>query len=144
MTEKLAEEAGCAVDIEAAEQAASEDVVAEREEALAKKLSEMKKRKRTLVDPLQYEMSIQAADLANYTPAFGWECEPPTEKQKTVLKRRGYFPMKWKAQEKPSLYLTDLTSADPKGLQLRNRFADLKVWALSTLAHGHLKRQASL
>ena len=73
MTENLANEAGCAVDIEKAEKQASEDVVAQREESLAKQLKEMKTRKRKLVDPLQYEMSIQAEDLSSYVPAFGWE-----------------------------------------------------------------------
>lgn len=116
MTEKLAEEAGCAVDIEAAEQAASEDVVAEREEALAKKLSEMKKRKRTLVDPLQYEMSIQAADLANYTPAFGWECEPPTEKQKNRLEAAGIFPDEVESAGKAKLILDRLDKRRSEGL----------------------------
>ena len=55
--------------------------MAQREEALAKQLEEMRKRKRRLVDPLQYEMSIQAEDLANYVPAFGWEMAPPSEKR---------------------------------------------------------------
>ena len=45
------------VDIEEAEKMASEDVVAQREEALAKQLAEMKRRKKKLVDPLQFEMS---------------------------------------------------------------------------------------
>ena len=45
------------MDIEEAEKAAAEDVVAQREEALAKQLAEMKKRKKRLVDPLQFEMS---------------------------------------------------------------------------------------
>ncbi|MCC8152486.1 MAG: DEAD/DEAH box helicase, partial [Lachnospiraceae bacterium] len=62
MTENL-EQAGCAVDIEEAEKQASEDVVAQREEALAKQLAEMRKRKKKLGDPLQFEMSIQAEDL---------------------------------------------------------------------------------
>lgn len=92
MTENLANKAGCEIDIEEAEQQASEDVVAQREEALAKTLSEMKKRKRKLVDPLQYEMSIQAEDLASYVPAFGWEMSPPTDKQKANLEKLGVFP----------------------------------------------------
>ena len=41
----------------------------------------MKQRKRKLVDPLQFEMSIQAEDLASYTPAFGWEMAPASDKQ---------------------------------------------------------------
>ena len=72
MTANL-EEAGCPMDLEEAEKTAAEDVVAQREEALAKQLAEMKRRKKKLVDPLQFEMSIQAEDLAGYVPAFGWE-----------------------------------------------------------------------
>ena len=92
MTEKLSENAGAAVDIEEAEKQASEDVISQREEALARTLSEMKKRKRKLVDPLQYEMSIQAEDLSSYVPAFGWEMSPPTDKQKRALEKYGIYP----------------------------------------------------
>lgn len=92
MTENLEKDAGCPVDIEEAEQTASEDVVAQREEALAQKLAEMKRRKRKLVDPLQFEMSIQAEDLAGYVPAFGWEMAPPSEKQKQTLEKLGILP----------------------------------------------------
>lgn len=91
MTENIAE-AGCPVDIEEAEKQASEDVVAQREEALAKQLSEMRRRKRKLVDPLQFEMSIQAEDLSGYVPSFGWEMGPPSEKQKQTLEKLGIFP----------------------------------------------------
>lgn len=86
------EAAGCPVDIEEAEQKASEDVIAEREEALAKQLQEMRTRKRRLVDPLHFEMSIQAEDLTGYVPAFGWEMGPPSQKQMQTLERMGIFP----------------------------------------------------
>ena len=92
MTENLEKDAGCPVDIEEAEQTASEDVVAQREEALAQKLAEMKRRKRKLVDPLQFEMSIQAEDLSGYIPSFGWEMAPPTDKQKKHFREAGDFP----------------------------------------------------
>jgi len=91
MTENI-EAAGCPVDIQEAEQKASEDVVAQREEALAKQLAEMKSRKRKLVDPLQFEMSIQAEDLTSYVPAFGWEMGPPSEKQRATLEKLGILP----------------------------------------------------
>nr|DAO88767.1 MAG TPA: Chromatin remodeling complex ATPase [Caudoviricetes sp.] len=91
MTENIAE-AGCPVDIEEAAVKANDDVVAQREEALAKQLSEMKKRKRKLVDPLQFEMSIQAEDLSGYIPTFGWEMAPPSAKQLSVLEKLGIFP----------------------------------------------------
>lgn len=89
MTENLEKEAGFAIDIEEAEKTASEDVVAQREEALAKQLAEMKKRKKKLVDPLQFEMSIQAEDLSGYVPSFGWEMAPPSDKQISSLEKLG-------------------------------------------------------
>ena len=92
MTENLEEAAGCPIDIEEAEQKASEDVVAQREESLAKQLAEMKRRKKKLVDPLQFEMSIQAEDLSGYVPAFGWEMGPPSDKQKSTLEKFGILP----------------------------------------------------
>lgn len=92
MTANLEEAAGCPVDLEEAEKAAAEDVVAQREEALAKQLAEMKHRKGVLVDPLQFEMSIQAEDLAGYVPSFAWEMGPASEKQKTALEKFGIMP----------------------------------------------------
>lgn len=91
MTENI-ELAGCPVDIEEAEIQATSEVVSQREESLAKLLQEMKKRKKKLVDPLQFEMSIQAEDLSNYVPAFGWEMSPPSEKQKATLEKLGILP----------------------------------------------------
>ena len=89
---KKFEESGSPLDIEVAERQATEDVIAQREEALAKQLEEMKKRKKKLVDPLQFEMSIQAEDLSGYVPAFGWEMGPPTDKQLKALEKFGIFP----------------------------------------------------
>lgn len=91
MTEALEKDPD-AVDLEAAEAAAQADVVAEREAALAKALAEQRHRKRALVDPLQFEYSIQAEDLASYEPAFPAELAPPTQKQLELLERRGIFP----------------------------------------------------
>ena len=91
MTANL-EDAGCPIDLEEAEKTAAEDVVAQREEALAKQLAEMKRRKKKLVDPVQFEMSIQAEDLSGYVPAFGWEMAPPSDKQKATLEKLGIMP----------------------------------------------------
>ncbi len=91
MTENI-QEAGCPVDLEEAEAQASEDVVAQREESLAKQLEQMKRRKGKLVDPLQFELSIQAEDLAGYRPSFGWEMAPPSEKQVQALEKLGLNP----------------------------------------------------
>lgn len=92
LTENLEDKAGLAVDLEEAVKTASEDVIAQREEALAKKLAEMKQRKKKLVDPLQFEMSIQAEDLAGYVPSFGWEMAPASYKQKAALEKAGICP----------------------------------------------------
>lgn len=92
MTEMLEDDAGEAVDLEEAEEAAETDVIAQREAALARQLAEMRKRKKKLVDPLQYAMSIAAEDLANYVPSFGWEMGPASEKQKAILEKRGIDP----------------------------------------------------
>lgn len=91
MTEQIAE-AGCPADIEEAEKTASEDVVRDREAALAKKLDELKKRRSKLVDPMQYAMSIQDNRLSSYVPSFGWEQNPVSESQKKALENRGIDP----------------------------------------------------
>ena len=116
MTEQLAEKAGCLVDIEEAENKAKEDVVAQREESLAKTLAEMKTRKRKLVDPLQFEMSIQAEDLAGYIPSFGWEMSPPTEKQIKSLEKLGIFPDEIENAGKAKLLLDRLGKRRDEGL----------------------------
>lgn len=116
MTENMEEVAGCPVDIEDAEKQASEDVVAQREEALAKKLSEMKRRKQRLVDPLQFEMSIQAEDLSGYVPAFGWEMSPPTDKQKATLEKMGIMPDEIENQGKAAKLLERLNRRREEGL----------------------------
>lgn len=116
MTENIEEAAGCPVDIEEAEKQASEDVVAQREEALAKKLSEMKRRKQRLVDPLQFEMSIQAEDLSGYVPAFGWEMSPPTDKQKATLEKLGIMPDEIENQGKAAKLLDRLNRRREEGL----------------------------
>lgn len=92
MTKNLEDEAGVAVDIEEAEEIAAQDVVRDREEALAKQLEEMRKRKKKLVDPLQFEMSIQAEDLCNYVPPIGWQSAPPSKSQIAMLEKRGIDP----------------------------------------------------
>lgn len=116
MTEDLAEQAGCEMDIEEAAQTASDEVQAQREKALAKQIEACKSRKRKLVDPLQYEMSICAADLSGYVPAFGWECAPPTDKQKAALEKRGIFPDEIENAGKAKLLLDRLEKRQSAGL----------------------------
>lgn len=115
MTETLAE-SGCPEDIEQAAAQASEDVVAQREEALAKQLEEQRRKKAKLVDPLQYEMSIQAEDLAGYVPAFGWEAGPPSEQQTAALEKLGILPDAVESAGKAALLLDRLHKRQTEGL----------------------------
>ena len=115
MTEDL-KKAGVPVDIEEAEKTASEEVVQSREEALAKQLAELRTRKRQLVDPLQFEMSIQAEDLASYVPSFGWEMAPPSEKQIAALQRMGIFPDEIASAGKAAKLLDKLALRRAEGL----------------------------
>lgn len=115
MTENI-EEAGVLVDIEEAEVKATEDVVSEREEALAKQLAEMRRRKQKLVDPLQFEMSIQAEDLTSYVPSFGWEMGPASESQVKALEKYGILPDEIDNAGKASLILDRLNFRRSEGL----------------------------
>ena len=115
MTENL-KESGEAVDIEDAEAKAAEDVIREREEALASQLKVMKTRKRKLVDPLQFEMSIQAEDLSNYEPSFAWEMAPASEKQIKALEKYGIFPDEIDNAGKANLLLDKLAKRRDAGL----------------------------
>jgi len=115
MTEMIAD-AATPVDIEQIELAAEGSCVKDREERLAEKLREMRKRKRTLVDPLQFEMSIQAEDLANYVPAFGWEAAPPSKTQVAALEKAGIYPDEIDNAGKASLLLDRLAKRRQEGL----------------------------
>ena len=115
MTETLAE-SGCPEDIEEAAAQASEDVVAQREDALAKQLEEQRRKKAKLVDPLQYEMSIQAEDLAGYVPSFGWEAGPPSEQQTAALEKLGILPDAVESAGKAALLLDRLNKRRDEGL----------------------------
>lgn len=115
MTENLAS-SGCPEDIEEAARQAGEDVVAQREEALAKQLAEQLRKKARLVDPLQYEMSIQAEDLSGYVPAFGWEAGPPSAEQTAALEKLGILPDAVESAGKASLLLDRLKKRREEGL----------------------------
>ena len=115
MTRRI-EEAGGPVDLEEAEKAAQDDVIREREEALAAKLAEQRKKKRALVDPLQFEMSIAAEDLAGYVPSFAWEMAPVTQKQAQALEKFGIYAEGVECTGKASLLLDRLKKRREAGL----------------------------
>lgn len=135
MTERL-EKSTVPVDLEATEKQASEDVVASREEALAKTLAEMKARKRKLVDPLQFEMSVGAEDLSGYVPAFGWEARPASAAQRTQLEKMGIFPDEVESAGKAAMLLDRLQKRRAEGLSTprqirlleRKGFSSVGTW----------------
>ena len=116
MVENMEEQVGVMLDLEDMEVKATEDVVAQREEALAKQLEEMRKRKRKLVDPLQFEMSIHAEDLSNYVPNFGIEQSPPTKNQLQALEKFGIFTDEIGNYGKASKLLDRLSKRQSEGL----------------------------
>ena len=142
MTENLAE-SGCPQDIEEAAVQASEDVVTQREEALAKQLEEQRRKKARLVDPLQYEMSIQAEDLAGYVPAFGWEAGPPSAEQTAALEKMGILPDAVESAGKASLLLDRLNKRRAEGLTTpkqirvleRYGFQSVGTWSFDAAKH---------
>lgn len=104
------------IDLIDAEEQAERDVLAEREEALVKELAEMRKRKRKLVDPLQYALSIAAEDLVGYVPTFAWEMAPPSARQLDFLEKRGIFAESVENMGKASLLIDRLVRRQEEGL----------------------------
>lgn len=135
MTENLAKKPE-AVDIEEAEGQASEDVQAQREEALAKLLAEQRRKKSRLVDPLQFAMSIMDMDLVNYVPPFGTAMQPPTETQKKTLEKLQINPDGVDSSGKANLLIDKIAERQMSGMatprqirQLENRgFENVGSW----------------
>ena len=69
-----------------------------------------------MVDPLQFEMSIQAEDLSGYVPAFGWEMSPATDKQKAALEKLGIMPDEIENAGKATKLLERLDKRRQEGL----------------------------
>ena len=115
MTKRFEEAAG-PVDLQECEETAECDVMRQREEKLAEELAACRKRKRRLVDPLQFEMSIAAQDLSGYVPNIGWEAAPASDSQKAELERFGIFPDEVECAGKASMLLDRLKKRRDMGL----------------------------
>lgn len=102
--------------LEEAEEDAERDVLAEREAALAKELAAMRKKKAKLVDPLQFEFSIQAEDLTHYVPTFGWQVSSITDKQKKTIEDFGLNPDTIEDAGKASMLIDRLHRRKAEGL----------------------------
>lgn len=119
--------------LEEAEEEAERDVLAEREAALAKELAAMRKKKAKLVDPLQFEFSIQAEDLTHYVPAFGYEVQAISPKQIDTLEKFGINPDLIESSGKATLLINRLIKrkeeglASPKQIRTLERYGFQKV-----------------
>lgn len=144
--ERMVEDAD-GFDLIEAEEQAERDILAERESALAKQLAEMRGKKRKLVDPLQYALSIAAEDLTNYVPTFAWEMAPPSEKQIAFLERRGIFADSVRNAGLASLLIDRLQRrqqmglATPKQIRCLERygFRQVGTWAFEDASSPYFK-----
>lgn len=123
---KRLEASGCPENLETVETEAAQDVVAQREEALAKQLESMRKRKRKLVDPLQFEMSIASEDLSSYIPTFAWEMAPVSDTQRQALEKAGIFPDEIECAGKASMILDKLSKRRADGLATPRQIRQLE------------------
>ena len=71
---------------------AASDAVEARRKKLAEELAAQRHKKSSLIDPLQWFVSIGDMDLADYEPEFRWEMEKPTSKQIQLLENAGINP----------------------------------------------------
>ena len=69
---------------------AERDILAEREESMRKKLTLNSRNSSRTFDVIEFVNSIGDYDLSNYSPLFGWEREPATEKQIQLLHNYGF------------------------------------------------------
>lgn len=116
MTELSEKEVGFAVDLEEVEIIATDEVIQDREASLAKQLTEQRRKKGKLVDPLQFEMSIAAEDLANYVPSFLSEQAPPSKKQIETLEKMGIYASEIECSGKASLLIERINKRRDAGL----------------------------
>jgi superfamily II DNA or RNA helicase len=137
---------------------AERDVIEERREALAAKIEANKRRKARLVDPLVYFIDINEVALADYTPEFAWEKDPPTEKQVALIENAGIDATgmcKGKASKVIDTIFRrrDEGLATPKQMkQLSQRgFADVATWTfddasrmMTLLANNHWRVPAHI
>ena len=104
---------------------------------MANLLAEQRKKKRKLVDPLQFEMSIQAEDLQDYVPSFGWEMAPPSKEQISALEKYGIYTEEIGNAGKASKLLDRLNKrrdnglSTPKQIRLLERygFRNVGLWS---------------
>ena len=132
------------IDLIDAEETAERDILAERENALAQQLAEMRTRKRKLVDPLQYALSIAAEDLTNYVPTFAWEMAPPSDKQLQFLEKRGIYPESVTNAGLASLLIDRLVRRQDEGLATPKQIRCLEKYGFRQVGTWQFQDASSL
>ena len=119
MTEKLEEEKE-EFDLLDLEESTEKDVLEERKNALQKALEEAerqrKQKAKKLIDPLEFELSLNNDDLIDYVPTFGWEMEPATDKQLEYLQKMQINTEEGMCKGKASKYIDVLSRRRSAGL----------------------------
>ena len=98
------------------EEAAEKEVIVERENTLAKQLSEMRNRQKKLVDPMQFAQSIMSLELLNYEPMYLSEMAPATQKQLDLLEKFGISASEVQNKGMAKMILDQLISRRSQGL----------------------------
>ncbi len=142
MTDHLAA-AACPEDVEEAARQAAEDVVAQREEALAKQLEEQRRKRARLVDPLQYEMSIQAEGSGRLCARLWVGSRSPSANKPPRWKSRASCPDAVESAGKASLLLDRLNKRRDEGLTTPKQirclekygFQHVGTWSFNAARH---------
>jgi hypothetical protein len=76
----------------------------------------MRHKRRELVDPLQYAMSIGKPDLMDYKPALASEVQPPTQTQIDALAKCNIMPSDIQSAGHAEAILQAISERQTKGL----------------------------
>lgn len=136
LSERAEKDPGADMDLDAdAIATAKEDVIKDREAALAKKLSEMRHRKRDLVDPVQYAVSAGLPSLVTYSPALPAEAVPPTAAQIDALSKQGIFPGDIQHAGHADAILTAVAARKASGLATPKQIRCLERYGWTRAGH---------
>lgn len=133
-------EEGKDIDLIEQEEKSEKDVLEEHKQALAKQLAEQRMKRAKFVDPLQYAISIEDDDLADYEPTHTWELAPPSDKQIKTLEKFGINASTIESKGYASMLLDKLLKrikanySTPKQIRLLERygFDDVGTWDFDT------------
>jgi type I site-specific restriction endonuclease len=120
LTEKLGDEG----DLEEAR----EEVNADRTRKLAERLRDNRRRKGSVIDPLELAVTLNEAALAEYVPTMAWQGQAPTAKQLDVLAKFGLDTMSILSKGHASMILDRLFTrrqlglATPKQVRVLRRY----------------------